>query len=162
MVSTSPTPTTTPVDAVDLADAFFAVSHALKRNINARVQPTGLSLARLQVLFQLVDGQAIRIGELSSCIGVAARTMTSTIEAMERDGLVTRRSDPQDGRATIITITDAGRRIYEEGRRVQASVVADLFETLDPAQRAALGEVLQQLNQLAIDAARSTARTPLG
>ena len=93
MASTSPTPTMTPVDPVDLADDFFAVTHALKRNINARVQPTGLSLARLQVLFQLVDGQGIRIGELSSCIGVAARTMTSTIEAMERDALVTRHPD---------------------------------------------------------------------
>ena len=155
MASTSPTPTMTPVDAVDLADAFFAVSHALKRNINARVQPTGLSLARLQVLFQLVDGQGIRIGELSSCIGVAARTMTSTIEAMERDALVTRRPDPRDGRATIITITDAGRRSYEEGRRLQATVIADLFEQLDPDQRSALGDVLQQLKQLADDAART-------
>lgn len=146
-------------DPVDLADAFFAVSHALKRNINALVQPTGLSLARLQVLFQLVDGQAIRIGELSSCIGVAARTMTSTVEAMERDGLVTRRPDPLDGRATIIAITEAGRRSYEEGRRVQAIVIADLFEQLSPTQRAALGDVLHQLNRLADDARPVVATT---
>jgi hypothetical protein len=38
---------------------------------------------------------------------------------------------------------------------VQASVVADLFEQLDPDQRSALGDVLQQLKQLADDAART-------
>lgn len=146
--TTSPT-TDAPVDPVDLADAFFTASHALKRTINARVQPTGLSLARLRVLYQLDANAGIRIGELSTCVDVAPRTMTSTIEAMERDGLVTRRPDPNDGRATIVTITDAGRRSFAEGRRVQASVIADLFASLDADQREALGEVLVRLQELA-------------
>jgi DNA-binding MarR family transcriptional regulator len=146
--TTSPT-TDAPVDPVDLADAFFTVSHALKRAINARVQPTGLSLARLRVLYQLDASPGIRIGELSTCVDVAPRTMTSTVEAMERDGLVTRRPDPNDGRATIVTITDAGRRSFAEGRRVQASVIADLFASLDADQREALGEVLVRLQELA-------------
>ncbi|HEY8545770.1 MAG TPA: MarR family transcriptional regulator [Acidimicrobiales bacterium] len=137
------------VDPVDLADAFFAVSHALKRAINARVQPTGLSLARLRVLYQLVAVDGIRLGELSTCVDVAPRTMTSTIEAMERDGLVERRPDPNDGRATIVRITDAGRRSFAEGRRLQASVVADLFAALDEDQQAVLADALDHLARLA-------------
>ena len=152
-----PTTTTTappadrvdPVDPVDLADSFFAVAHALKRTVNARVQPTGLSLARLRVLYQLAAADGIRLGELSTCVDVAPRTMTSTVDAMERDGLVTRRPDPNDGRATIVSITDAGRRSFAEGRRLQAAVIADVFASLDADQQAALSEALDRLGHLA-------------
>ncbi|HEX8803893.1 MAG TPA: MarR family winged helix-turn-helix transcriptional regulator, partial [Acidimicrobiales bacterium] len=138
----------------DLADEFFAVAHALKRLVNSRVQHTGLSMARLRVLFQLVGGGSIRMGELSQCVDVAPRTMTSTVEAMVRDGLVERRPDPADGRATIVSITEAGRRSFEEGRRHQARAVADLFHVLDDRQRAALVDILGRLGA-AVDAAAS-------
>jgi DNA-binding MarR family transcriptional regulator len=147
--TTSTSSTRSPVDPVDLADDFFAVAHALKRHVNARVQPTGLSLARLRVLFQLAAADGIRLGELSTCVDVAPRTMTSTIEAMERDGLVARRPDPVDGRATIVSITDAGRRSFAEGRRLQAGVIADLFASLDGDLQAALADALARLQELA-------------
>src|SRR4029450_5749903 len=103
---------TTP-DPEDLADAFFTVAHGLKRTINARVQHHGLSMARLRVLYQLTTTQAIRMGELSACVDVAPRTMTSTIEAMERDGLVRRRPDPSDRRAPSGATTEARpRRVH--------------------------------------------------
>jgi DNA-binding MarR family transcriptional regulator len=138
MVSTAP-------DPEDLADAFFTVAHGLKRTVNARVQHTGLSLARLRVLFQLTERSTIRMGELSACVDVAPRTMTSTVEAMERDGLVQRRPDPHDRRATIVSITAAGRRSFDEGRRQQAMAIADVFEALDADQRLALKGVLDEL-----------------
>jgi DNA-binding MarR family transcriptional regulator len=129
----------------DLADAFFMVAHGLKRTINAQVQHQGLSMARLRVLYQLMERPAIRMGELSACVDVAPRTMTSTVEAMERDGLVQRRPDPHDRRATIVSITDGGRRSYVEGRRQQASAVAGAFAALDAEQRLALEGVLDTL-----------------
>jgi DNA-binding MarR family transcriptional regulator len=132
-------------DPEDLADAFFTVAHGLKRTVNARVQHTGLSLARLRVLFQLTERSTIRMGELSACVDVAPRTMTSTVEAMERDGLVQRRPDPHDRRATIVSITEAGRRSFAEGRRQQAIAIADVFEALDVEQRLALKGVLDEL-----------------
>jgi DNA-binding MarR family transcriptional regulator len=129
----------------ELANAFFTVAHALKRTVNARFQHTGLSVARLRVLYTLATGGPVRMGELSQCVDVAARTMTSTVEAMERDGLVRRAPDPADGRATVVHLTDDGRDAYEEGLRVQASTVADVFEALDDAQRTALAELLDAL-----------------
>jgi DNA-binding MarR family transcriptional regulator len=129
----------------ELANAFFTVAHALKRTVNARFQHTGLSVARLRVLYTLATGGPVRMGELSQCVDVAARTMTSTVEAMERDGLVRRAPDPDDGRATIVHLTDDGRDAYQEGLRVQASTVADVFAALDDDQRAALASLLDAL-----------------
>lgn len=144
-------PTPSP-DVEDLADAFFVVAHALKRTVNARFQETGLSMARLRVLFQLSVNGPARMGELSNCVDVAPRTMTSTIAAMERDGLVRRSPDPEDGRATVVTITDEGVRSFDEGRRLQARTVADLFDVLDPDRRDALREILARLEDAADEA----------
>jgi DNA-binding MarR family transcriptional regulator len=113
------------------------------------VQDSGLSMARLRVLFQLSAQDALRIGELSTCVDVAPRTMTSTVEAMERDGLVERRPDPHDRRATIVSMTDAGRRSYDEGRRQQAAAIADLFAALDVEARRSLEQVLGDLEAAA-------------
>jgi DNA-binding MarR family transcriptional regulator len=148
--------TTSPPAAEDLSDTFFAVAHALKRVVNARVQHTGLSMARLRVLYQLVGGDSVRMGELSACVDVAPRTMTSTVDAMERDGLVQRSPDPTDGRATVVSITDEGIRSYHEGMRLQALAVADLFDGLDAEQRTALLEILNRLGESVAAATPST------
>ena len=136
-----------PLDPADLADAFFSVAHALKRTVNARFQHTALSVARLRVLFSLATIGPQRMGELSTCVDVAARTMTSTVEAMERDGLVRRAPDPADGRATMVHLTDAGVRAYDEGRRVQAAAVADVFAGLALDQRQELAALLDGARQ---------------
>jgi DNA-binding MarR family transcriptional regulator len=85
------------------------------------------------------------MGQLSECIEVAPRTMTSTVELMERDGLVHRSPDPGDRRATVVTITDKGREAFAEGRRMKASVVADLFDVLDDDERTDFYEILAKL-----------------
>jgi DNA-binding MarR family transcriptional regulator len=153
--------TPTPPAAEDLADTFFAVAHALKRIVNARFQDTGLSMARLRVLYHLVGGQNVRMGELSTCVDVAPRTMTSTIDAMQRDGLVQRRPDPTDGRATVVSITDEGERSFHEGMRLQALAVADLFDGLDAERRVALLEILDRLGE-AVSAATPRAEAVAG
>jgi DNA-binding MarR family transcriptional regulator len=153
--------TSTPPAAEDLADTFFAVAHALKRIVNARFQDTGLSMARLRVLYHLVGGQNVRMGELSTCVDVAPRTMTSTIDAMQRDGLVQRRPDPTDGRATVVSITDEGERSFHEGMRLQALAVADLFDGLDAERRVALLEILDRLGE-AVSAATPRAEAVAG
>jgi DNA-binding MarR family transcriptional regulator len=85
--------------------------------------------------------------------------MTSTVDAMERDGLVQRRPDPTDGRATVVSITEEGTRSYHEGMRLQALAVADLFDGLDAEQRTALVEILGRLGD-AVAAAAPSAPSP--
>jgi DNA-binding MarR family transcriptional regulator len=134
----------------ELADAFFAVAHALRRFSDARFRDTKLSMARLKVLRELTEG-ATRIGELSVCLDVAARTMTSTVNGLERDGLVKRRPDPVDGRATMVAITPRGRRVYQGGWAIRTAAMGELCAVLDGRERAQLMAVLDKLGA-AVDA----------
>jgi DNA-binding MarR family transcriptional regulator len=136
---------TLPGGAVDLASQFFALSHGLKRVVNARYRTAGLSMARLQVLHHLDDAGTTRIGGLSEHLDVAARTMTSTIDGMVRDGLVERRSDPADGRAVLVAMTARGRAAYAEAVEVRNAMFDEVFAALDDEERAAFARVLARL-----------------
>lgn len=103
------------------------------------------------MIFALQHGDATRIGELSQQLGVAARTMTSTVQAMERDGLVTRRPDPLDGRATVVALTDKGRQVFAETRKIRGAVLDDLFDRFDEGERRALLATLARLQAVVTD-----------
>jgi DNA-binding MarR family transcriptional regulator len=133
----------------EIADAFFSLSHALRRTVDARCVGVGLSLARLKVLHVLIERGGVRIGELSDLLDVAARTMTSTVDGLARDGLVERQPDPGDGRATLVTITARGRGVYKDGAKLKNALVRDVFEALDSDERTQFLAALTRLSRAA-------------
>jgi DNA-binding MarR family transcriptional regulator len=122
-------------DCVNVATEFFALAHSLKRMVNARCKAAGLSYARVQVLHVLDEWGTTRIGDISDHLDVAARTMTSTVDAMVRDGLVARRTDPRDGRAVLVEMTPAGRDAFDRVTAIRDAVLAEVFASLGPDDR---------------------------
>jgi DNA-binding MarR family transcriptional regulator len=74
-----------------------------------------LDRAGSALLYKLhVYGDALRVTDLADRLGVDAPTVTRKIQQLEREQLVSRRPDPDDGRATRIMLTRAGRRAIEK------------------------------------------------
>jgi DNA-binding MarR family transcriptional regulator len=74
------------------------------------------------ILLPLFEEDGLRMGELGSRARLAKQTMTTMVRLLERDGLVTREPDPDDGRATRVWLT----RRAQAFRPVAAEVVAEL------------------------------------
>ena len=55
--------------------------------------------------------------ELAREMGIEGPTLTHHLDAMERDGLVVRRRDPDNRRAVRVELTEEGRRLFEKLRR---------------------------------------------
>lgn len=134
-----------PGSPTDVGTQFFSLAHSLKRRINTGYRRAGMSMARLQVLHVLAEYGAIRIGELSEHLDVAARTMTSTVDGLARDGLVERTPDPDDGRAVLVTMTDKGARVFAEATEIRNEYFDEIFALLDPADRDAFAVMLRKL-----------------
>jgi len=60
------------------------------------------------------------------------------VQRLEKLGLVARVSDPDDGRAALIGITDAGRALIAQRQRARHGRLADLITTLSTEDEAAL------------------------
>jgi DNA-binding MarR family transcriptional regulator len=117
---------------LDAADRFHSAAiHAL-RHVRRDDPETGLSAARLSALSVLVFGGPRALGELAAAEQVRPATMTRIVQALERDGLVRREPDPNDGRVTRLRATAKGERVMWRGRERRVENLAALLGRLTP------------------------------
>jgi DNA-binding MarR family transcriptional regulator len=87
------------------------------------------------------------MSELAARARLAKQTMTTMVRAVERSGLVRRRPDPDDARATRVELTAQGRRFKpvaeRELVRLQEGIVAHLGERRTAALRATLTQLIE-------------------
>ncbi len=87
-----------------------------------------------------------RLGDLARQLGISAPVATRAVHALESDGLVERRTDASDARASLISLTDHGRETVAERERHIAERFAQVLGDWGPEQTAQALDVLQQLN----------------
>jgi DNA-binding MarR family transcriptional regulator len=76
------------------------------------------------------------MGELAAAEQVRPATISRLVQELEREGLVARKSDPQDRRVQRVQATARGRRLLQEGRRRRvARLAADLARLPDADRR---------------------------
>jgi DNA-binding MarR family transcriptional regulator len=80
----------------------------------------------------------IRLTALAAKEGVSQPSMTQLIQRLERLDLVTRLSDPADGRAALIGITAHGQEVLDERKRLRRERLTALLATLTPDEECAL------------------------
>lgn len=94
---------TTPGHLISLAARGFA------RLSEARLKPLGFGVGHLPVLIALRDGKAGTQRDLARFAKVEQPPMAQMLARMERDGLIQRAPDPDDGRSSRITLTKAAK-----------------------------------------------------
>ena len=105
---------------------------------------TGLSEADLEILSHLADtpDAPVRALALRGGLEWEKSRLSHQVRRMEQRGLVAREVCLEDGRSTVIRVTDEGRRLAERGRRVHADAVRRyVCAALTPEQLDALGEI---------------------
>ncbi|MDE1150472.1 MAG: winged helix DNA-binding protein [Azospirillaceae bacterium] len=89
----------TPGHLISLAARGFA------RLSEARLKPLGFGVGHLPVLVALRDGRASTQRDLARFAKIEQPPMAQMLARMERDGLIQRAPDPDDGRSSRITLT---------------------------------------------------------
>jgi DNA-binding MarR family transcriptional regulator len=81
-----------------------------------------------QVLIaQLVREGPVRVGTLADCVQSDASTVSRQVAAMVQDGLVERRADPVDGRASVLVATEKALAIYADHNRLRDEYLARML-----------------------------------
>jgi MarR family transcriptional regulator, transcriptional regulator for hemolysin len=107
----------------------------LAREWETMLGPIGLNAAYAPVLLTLSAGGARTPKSLADEASVEQPTMTATIQRMERDGLVTRKRHPDDGRSALIALTPQGHARIADLNRVLSAVNELLLEQFTTAER---------------------------
>jgi DNA-binding MarR family transcriptional regulator len=72
----------------------------------------------------------IRLTLLAAKEGVSQPSMTQLIQRLERQELVVRLADPDDGRACLVGITEHGRDVIDHRKRLRRQRLSELMATL--------------------------------
>jgi DNA-binding MarR family transcriptional regulator len=138
-------PADLPIDRFDEALQTVARSITQVRLHERLLRLAGVRLDRAgaTLLFKLAArGESLRVTDLAEVLGVDAPTVTRKVQQLERDGLVTRQSDPDDRRASRIRLTTAGRRTIERVRRARRAWFDRLLQGWDDDDLSDLADLL--------------------
>ncbi|MVW62114.1 MarR family transcriptional regulator [Massilia sp. NEAU-DD11] len=119
----------------------------VENTIRSRLRTTfGITLPRFDLMAQLErhpDG--LRMGELSKRMMVTGGNVTGIAGQLEREELVLRVPDPQDGRAFVLKLTPRGRTAFAQMAAVHQGWVADLFGDVSPDDKARMIALLDTM-----------------
>src|SRR5580704_5903481 len=113
-----------------------------------RSQPRDMSLTSLSTLATLELTGPRRITDLAASEGVTQPSMTALVTALERSGMVERRSDPSDRRVALVALTSDGLNYIQGLRKAGVEDFAELISELPVDEADALAEALTALTHL--------------
>jgi DNA-binding MarR family transcriptional regulator len=128
-----------------LSDSFRAVSRRLRIQSQKALAPWDVTPGQARALGVLLRHGPVRLGTLSEHLRIAPRSATEVADALEMRGLVERRADPTDRRATLIALTPRGEEVTTAIRAARGAEAEEFFAGLDADDRAALARILDAL-----------------
>jgi DNA-binding MarR family transcriptional regulator len=132
----------------DTAEQIAALLDGLVRR-QRRASKADLDVTHGQLrLLRTLDhaDRALRLSELANQLGIVPRSATSVVDDLEAAGLVARKPDPNDRRATLVDLTPAGAKVLTTIRRHRRDAMVSLIERLDQAEQADLLRLLTRLS----------------
>ncbi|PKN80941.1 MAG: hypothetical protein CVU47_08480 [Chloroflexi bacterium HGW-Chloroflexi-9] len=92
----------------------------------------GLTVPQFRVLFAANSRGGVRAGVIAERSHMAPPNVTSVLDRLEERGLLRRSPDPDDGRATVVELTQDGRALVREialsGRDALAHDLSELSD----------------------------------
>ena len=138
--------------AMAIVTSIMRLQQVFLARADSVLRPLNLTFARYEVLMLLSFSKrtSLPLGLIGERLQVNASSVTNAVDRLEAQGLVTRRSNPKDGRGTLATLTSSGRTLAQEAtERMNAEVFSDLGVN-EPALRSLFGP-LGKLRQAAGD-----------
>ena len=128
-----------------LADAFWAVARRLRGLTRETLEPWDITPSHSRALQVLLDDGPMRLSALSERLRIAPRSATEVVDGLQRKGLVERRPDPDDRRATVVGPTAEGTAAGRAIRAARREETQRFFGGLSNSDQAHLARILRKL-----------------
>jgi DNA-binding MarR family transcriptional regulator len=134
------------------------VSQALSR---IYVDRYGIGVPEWRILVTLGQFDTMTAKAVGAHSHMHKTKVSRAVGALERRKLIVRRENRADRREAFLSLTPAGRVVYQELAPGALEFARQLFETIDPADRAAFERAVARLTeQSAILSAGAAAKAP--
>src|SRR5690242_7779024 len=115
-------------------------------------------MAQTRLLALVEELEPARISALAGADHTSQPTMSTQVQRLEAAGWTERVPDPGDARATLVSLTAAGRAALQRARRARLEALSPAFAQLDAEAVARLEVAVAALDDLLARAAETTAK----
>lgn len=105
----------------------------------------GLSFSQFMVLEALYSKVNLSIGEVREAILSSVGTISLVVKNLEKMGYVKRKTDENDKRISILSLTDEGRAVIEKVIPENEAMIYDYMKDLSEEETATLLSLLKKL-----------------
>jgi DNA-binding MarR family transcriptional regulator len=130
-----------------LSEAFWSVARQLRHLSRETLAPWDISPSQSRPLGVLTRHGVMRLSELAEHLRIAPRSATEVVDDLEQRGLVERRHDPNDRRATLVALTDQGMKVSEAIQTARSAEAERFFGRLSASDRTHLSRILRELRR---------------
>lgn len=141
-----------PVLERDAAELYVALSELIRIyefRDRDRICCFDVSVSQCYALEELVRRGGMTLNDLAARLYLDKSTASRVVDALERKGYVARSTHPEDRRAVLLEVTEAGRTL--EGT-IRGSILAEerqLLADFDPEIRQAMTQLISRLARAA-------------
>ena len=136
-------------DAHELTDVVTRLRRALRASIRSDYSWEQLPMAQVEILQVLADASPQRVGDIAARQHLHASTVSGLVGQLMNAGLVDRSVDTADRRASVVTLTAAGKRQMDAWMQAHERRMHHALDHLTEDERARLHAALPSLGRLA-------------
>jgi DNA-binding MarR family transcriptional regulator len=133
-----------PSPSISVGDSIRKAQHLLRLATDDALRSVGLTSPQYFVLAALVAQSGLSGAALARRCFVTPQTMTGIVANLAASGLIARQADPEHGRVIQTRLTPGGTALFAKAQLLVAEVEAKMLREIDPVEREALADLLQQ------------------
>jgi len=115
----------------DFAFLLNDVARMIRTLADQEARRFGMTRAQWGVLFRLERSEGLKQSELAQLLEIQPITLTRLIDRLCDNGLIERRSDPNDRRAKRLFLTPAARPLLDRLNKLSTDMMTRVLEGVD-------------------------------
>ena len=129
---------------------LWKASHTVNSYSQKSINAAGLgSLSDFAVLELLLHKGAQPVNIIGEKILLTSGSITTAVQRLEKQGLVSRERSSVDKRVVLVHLTDEGRALIEPSFEAHAKDLNELFDVLNESERTQFADLMRKVGQRA-------------
>ncbi|PZF61361.1 MarR family transcriptional regulator [Curtobacterium sp. MCPF17_047] len=134
------------LDVMGALTRLEQASTALRNRLRDRTGVSGTDLSVLQYVWRARSGdRSVRVKDLTSHLGLTGPAVTGVIDRLERQGILQRVPNPEDGRSRFIELTPGQEQVFAAALDSTNEQLHELLSSFSERERRRLVRIVDRI-----------------
>lgn len=134
-------------DVQELQDLIRQIQLRFSVFYGMNLSKRGVTLRQFSVLVALVRAGRLKMSELAKALRVSLPAITQMVDQMEEKQLVRRQAHPDDRRATLVVLTQEGRKVAAETQGKALRLLTEIFLGFPSRDRESIARFMRSMSR---------------